>query len=248
MQPNQTSRSLALPIAIVIGFAIIAVAIFISGSGKDNTESAVVREATNTRPSANELATRLHEPIATVTANDHIRGNPNAPMMFVTYTNYECPACRNFYIAMNRILQEYGQNGLVAWTFRHLPLADNYPNSNKVANAAECVAELGGSMAFWDFSDQLFGERSSLEPTQISRLPHYATEAGIDEADFTSCVEEERHVTQIKSQSEDAFSSGAMAVPYTVVMAGEQVGTINGPQPYIHLREIVERTLAGADQ
>lgn len=243
MQPNKTSQSLALPIAIVAGFSIIATAIFFSGSGTMRAEP-THQAATNTLPDFEELATRLHEPIAIISSADNIRGNPNAPVMFVTYTNYECPSCRNFHLSMNRILQEYGQQGDIAWTFRHLPLERDYPNANRVANAAECVAELGGNQAFWIFSDELFRDRSSLGPTRLSQLPQYATTAGVLETDFNRCMNEERHLEEINSQADDATASGAFSIPYTVVMAGEEIGVINGSVPHADLRQIVESAIA----
>ena len=241
------SQSLALPVAIVIGFSIIGVAIFLSNASNSPNQAASQQATNTTPPTADELATRLHEPINTITGRDHIRGNPNAPLMFVTYTSYECPSCRNFHLTMNRLMQEYGRTGLLAWTFRHLPLESNYPNGPSVAHAAECVAALGGNEAFWTFSDTLFQDRGLIEQTPMARLPQYATTAGVSQDDFISCMEQGAYTEHITASAEDAFRSGAAGIPYTVVMAGEEVGVINGPQSYSELRMVVESVLAGLE-
>ncbi len=246
MQPNHSSRSLALPAAIIIGFSIIAAAILFAGSSPVQTEP-TQQAATNTLPDFEDLVTRLHAPIETITEADNIRGNPSAPLMFVTYTSYDCPSCRTYYQAMNRIMQEYGQTGDVAWTFRHMPLVEDYPDSKRVANAAECVAALGGNTSFWIFSDELFQDRSPLGPTDLSRVPQYATSAGISTSELTQCMNEERFFAAIDDQVNDATTAGAFSIPYTVVMTDNDVSVINGSIPFVDLRQIVNSALAATN-
>ena len=136
---------------------------------------------------------------------------------------------------------------MVAWTFRHLPLESNYPNAPQIAHASECVAEIGGNEAFWNFSDTLFEDRGSIELTRISRLPRYAETAGVDTNELNACMERNEYSETIATSAEDAFRSGAPGVPYTVVMAGEEIGVINGPQPYNELRQVIEEVLAGSE-
>ena len=243
MQPNHASQSLALPIAIIVGFIIIATALFVANSGTA-TQSARQVTQRSTPLSFEELATRLHQPISAITATDHIRGNPNAPIMLVTYSSFECPSCRSYHLAMHRLLQEYGQNGDLAWTFRHLPLVEQYPNGVIIANAAECVAELGGNVAFWNFTDEVFSNRDPMGSTHLSQLSQSASDAGIPEFDFNQCLHEERHFDLITAQAADATAAGSFAIPYTVVLAGEEVGVINGSVSYAELRQIVEVALA----
>ena len=251
MQPNHSSQSIALPIAIIVGFCIIAATLFFANS-KPNTPTG--------NPSANldntdftpipfeDLATRLHRPIQTVTSDDHIRGNPNAPVMLVVYTSFECPSCRTYHLSLHRLLREFGQNGDLAWTFRNLPLSEQYPNGVLVANAAECVAELNGNQSFWDFTDELFSTRGPVEPVQLSRLSEHALNAGVSEADFNRCMNEERHYERIIAQADDATAAGSFAIPYTVVLTESEVGVINGSVPYADLKQIIDVALASSQQ
>ena len=249
MQPRGP-QSLALPIAIVIGFSIIAVAIFLSNN--NSTPTTTTQSATAiTPPTPEELATRLHEPIARITAADHIRGNPNAPIMFVVYTSFECPSCRSYHLSLQRLLQEYGPTGQVAWTFRHLPLEENYLNAPLIAHAAECVAQEGGNTAFWNYADAVFQARGVIEQTDLNQLPALASTHGVSVDAFNACMQQQKFANHIRQNSEDAFRAGAIGIPYTVVFAGEEVGVINGPQPYNELRQVVEvalRTLPNAQQ
>ncbi len=84
--------------------------------------------------------------------NDHILGNPNAEIMIIEYSDFECPYCKILHQTLTKIVNE--SNDKIAWTFRHLPY---HQNSFEKAIASDCVAQLKGSEAFWEYADLLFG-------------------------------------------------------------------------------------------
>ncbi len=86
--------------------------------------------------------------------NDHIRGNPNAPVSLIEYSDFECPFCKRFHDTAKQIVQQYG--GKVNWVYRHFPLDFHNPAAQREAEAAECAAELGGNEAFWRFTDLIY--------------------------------------------------------------------------------------------
>lgn len=83
---------------------------------------------------------------------DHILGNPNAPIKIIEYSDFECPYCKIFHATLNKIVAE--SNGNVSWVYRHWPL---HQNSFEKAIAAECVAQIKGNEAYWQYSELLFG-------------------------------------------------------------------------------------------
>ena len=150
----------------------------------------------------------------------------------------------HFHTTMNKIMDEYGVDGRVAWVYRQFPLSQLHPNAPKVAEASECVAELGGNEAFWKFSDLVFGERGTNEPTDLTRLPEFAVSAGVDERGFETCLSSGRYTDQINQDVAEAIKAGGQGTPHTVVMVGDQQGVINGAQPYDNVKEIVEQLLS----
>lgn len=91
-----------------------------------------------------------------VTNDDHIRGNKDARIKLVEYSDFECPFCQRFHPTMQQVMDKYGDQ--VAWVYRHFPLSF-HPEAQKAAEASECVAANGGD--FWDYADTLFSVAGS---------------------------------------------------------------------------------------
>ncbi len=90
-----------------------------------------------------------------VTATDHIRGDINAPVKIVQFSDIDCPFCKKFHTTMQEVMKTYGKDGKVAWVFRNFPLTQLHPDAANKAEASECIAELGGNDKFWSFVDGL---------------------------------------------------------------------------------------------
>lgn len=232
-------NTLAVPIAIVVGFALVAGAIFFSGQTTPAQNEIKIPSA-----GTEENEATLKGPVRPVDANDHIRGNPNAPIVIVEYSDFDCPFCKNFHETMNQVMEEYGTTGKVAWVYRHFPLEQSHPSAPKIALASECVAKLGGNDAFWKFTDNVFGERGTNEPTNITRLTEFAITAGVSGSAFDTCVENEENKAQVDEDFADGINAGAKGTPYSLVLVGGQQGVINGAQPYQYVKSILD-TLIG---
>lgn len=230
-------QSVAIPVAIFLGFGLIAAAIFFSGTKAPtvNVSDSLTQEA-----SPQETTTG---PIRPVDETDHIRGNPNAPIMIVEYSDFDCPFCKNYHETMNRIMDNYGTTGQVAWVYRQFPLEQLHPSAPRIAAASECVAKLAGNDAFWKFADLIFGERGTNEPTNMTRLTEFAVSAGADGPAFDACLESGETKTEVEEDFNDGIKAGAKGTPHSIVTVGGQQGVINGAQPYEVVNKIIENLL-----
>ena len=121
----------ALPAAIVFGFALVAAAIFFSGTSTQVGDSGAAAVGAADR---NEQEPTTG-PIRPIDEDDHIRGNPNAPIVIVEYSDFDCPFCKNFHSTMNQVMSSYGAEGNVAWVYRHFPLEQLHPSAPLIAGS-----------------------------------------------------------------------------------------------------------------
>src|SRR3989344_3696674 len=132
IQPRQ--NNLLIPVAIVIAGALIAGAVYLGGATGDG---AIVPQA--------GAQTGDMEQMNAIASGDHIRGNPDAPVIIVEYSDFECPFCKRFHETMQQATAEYGDQ--VAWVYRHFPLDQLHSKARKEAVASECASELVESFA-----------------------------------------------------------------------------------------------------
>lgn len=228
--------ALTIPIAIVVAGALIAGAVIYS-SGKTPT--------TANAPQPQQVAQQTGdlEAMTPVSAKDHIRGNPNAPVKIVEYSDFECPFCKAIHPTLQRIMDEYGKDGKVAWVYRHFPLEQLHPvKARKEAIATECAAELGGNDAFWKYADRFFELTPSNNRTDIDAvLPQIAKEIGLDEAKFASCFASNRYDAHIEEEVQNAVATGGNGTPWSILVAADgRKFPISGAQPYESIKQLIE--------
>lgn len=83
---------------------------------------------------------------------DYTKGDKNAPITVIEYSDFECPYCKKFHPTMEQVVKDY--NGQVKWVYRQFPL---HQNSMTKLVAADCVGKLKGDEAYFQYSNLLFG-------------------------------------------------------------------------------------------
>ncbi len=243
---NNTDKNLQkflLPAFIILGILVMGIiaVFFISTNNDEDAPKEIGNQIIE--PTMTDLINRLHAPIEKITSNDYIRGNPNAPIMFVSYTDYDCELCGLFHIVMSRIVQAYGSDGLVALTKRYASFNDDTTKSLEIANAVKCVGELAGNVAYWKLSDILFETRHREDEINLNQIKVFNSENNVNTDDFDKCVNENRYYELLKNQNSDAVSSGAFMSPFTVFIVGDEVAVIRGYHPYIEIATILENII-----
>ncbi len=239
-----TKNNLAVPVAIVIAGALIAGAVYFSLGKNAAAPTVAGNNAAANRPVPQGDAGSLDK-MAAISASDHIRGNPDAPVKIVEYSDTECPFCKRFHDTMRRVMDEYGKNGKVAWVYRHFPLTQLHSKATKEAEATECANELGGNEAFWKYTDRFFELTPSNNQTDIDTvLPQIAREIGLDEAKFSSCLTSKKYDKHIQDDLNDATATGGNGTPWSIVVtASGKKYPLSGAQPYEAVRQLIELAL-----
>lgn len=91
-----------------------------------------------------------------VTDDDWIRGEEDARITVIEYSDIDCPFCKKYHTATNNIMADYADT--VRWVFRHMPIDGLHPNARQKAEAAECVGDIGGGVKFWKYMDTMFAQ------------------------------------------------------------------------------------------
>ncbi len=224
-----------LPLSIIIAALLIVGAVIYSAGLKNVKQPAVEKKQ--------EAFASDIENIRPVNEKDHIRGNFNALVKIVEFSDMECPYCKMFHQTMLRVMEEYGKDGKVAWIYRHYPLPI-HSKAKKSALAAECAAELAGNDGFWNYLDGYFEITPSNNLINLSDLPKIAENIGLDKTRFEECLESGRYDKLIEEQAQNALDSGARGTPYSVIIAkdGEKY-PIGGALPYEQIKEMIESAL-----
>lgn len=237
-QINTESHKLSIPIAIIIAGALIAVGIYASGRDVRVSE-------TPSQPIAQ--GSKDLDEVQPVTSEDHIRGNPNAAVKIVEYSDTECPFCKRFHDTLNQVMNEYEANGQVAWVYRHFPIDQLHPvKARNEATALECANELGGNDKFWAYADRLFEITPSNNNLDQAELPKIAEYVGLDVNQFNSCLTSGKYAEHIESDYKNALETGGQGTPWSIVIGkNDKKYPINGAQNYASVKQIIELALQG---
>ncbi|MDP2629533.1 MAG: thioredoxin domain-containing protein, partial [Candidatus Harrisonbacteria bacterium] len=99
--------SSAIVVSIVAVIVLITGAVLLASSDSQKVDESVLpnSQAAGLRP---------------VRESDHVRGNSDAQVSLVEFSDFECPFCARFHPTLSRLVEEYDQ---VKWVYRHFPLS-----------------------------------------------------------------------------------------------------------------------------
>lgn len=215
-------------VSILIAGVIIAGAVVFS-----NTRSAATAQGQAQAAAQQAPTTATHVPPPS--ASDHIIGSPNAPLVLIEYSDFQCPFCAMLDPTLKRIVAE--NNGQIAWVYRFLPLTSIHPEAQPSAIASECVAEQLGNDGFWKFADAMFSNQAKMGSTYYEEV---AKTLGADMTKFKSCVASEKYLSKINADAKDAMDNGGQGTPFTIFYdAKGQVG-IAGALPYETFTSVIK--------
>ena len=172
--------------------------------------------------------------VAAIDEEDHIRGNEDAEITIVEYSDFECPFCARFHDTMNQVVAQYGDD--VRWVYRHFPLESIHPRARPAAIASECAADQG---KFWEYGDTLIANQQALTDADLRQ---YAANLGLNTSQFNNCLENKEHDDIVTADANDGLAAGARGTLYSVIIDQDgNTQVISGAQPFA----AVEATIQG---
>lgn len=144
------------------------------------------------------------------------KGNPEAPLVIVEFSDFQCPACKQAYeLLETQILPQLGDKAL--FVFRHYPLVNIHPMAWVAASASE---EAGKQGKFWEMYAKLFESQQMLTKTRILKI---AEELKLDVEKVRQAVDnQDIYFKKIYRDFEEGSKLGVSSTPsFIVVYEGE---------------------------
>lgn len=210
--------------------------------GKAATGTNVAGQPADSGTVNGKLSAEQAKKVEKVSDKDRVRGSRNAQIFLIEYSDLECPFCKQFHSAAQQAVDEY--NGKVAWVYRHFPLDSLHTKADKEAEGAECAFELGGQDGFWKFIDKIFEVTPSNNGLDLTKLPTYAAQVGLNQTTFKSCLDSGKYKEEVENQYQGGLAAGVTGTPGNFIMNQKgEVWVIPGAVPYDQLKQTIEEAL-----
>jgi len=213
-----------------------------AGSGTNTAPTPSPSPSPSPDPSAaaNGAAPGQVKPVA---SEDRVRGNKNAKVAIIEYSDMECPFSKRFHSTVEQAFNEYKDK--VRFVYRHFPLSF-HANAAKEAEASECAAAIGGEKKFFEYSDKIF-ERTTSNGTgfALDQLVPLAKELGINEGKFKECLDGGKFTQKVQNDLNEGQTAGVDGTPGSIVLAqnGKNV-MISGAVPYSEVKAGIDKMLS----
>ncbi len=176
-------------------------------------------------------------------AGDQYRGNPDAEVVVIEFSDFQCPFCRRHTEDTQPILDEqFVDTGDVLWVYKHFPL-NIHPQAPAAGVAAECAAEQG---LFWEMHELLFANTEAWSQNDPNPgLLEVASQLDLDQDAFAACLEDETMAERVTSDMMDG-APFVQGTPTFVVLYGGQGTLIPGALPPEQFTEVLQQALDGS--
>jgi len=170
----------------------------------------------------NTTTTPIDIPDHTAVANGTTLGNADAPVTVYEYSDFQCPNCRD---AALEVVPPLDQNYLATGKAKLISKEFAFigQESTWAAEAASCASEQG---KYWEYYNKLFEEQGGENKGafKIENLKRFATEIGLNQTDFNTCLDENKYAAEIAADRTEGENRGVTGTP-TFFVGQTEVGS-----------------------
>lgn len=232
----------------IIGVAIVSAFLggYVVGSETVEPEKIIINEAKSNPEIKPSSGNQQSQPSIILVSldDDPVKGNPNAPITIVEFSDYQCPFCSKFHSQTLPLIEEnYIKTGKVKFVYRDFPIQSIHPNAVPAALASECADDQG---MFWQYHDLLFVNQKRWEGLQIpdamNLFKDFAVSLGLDTDSFNSCFETAKYSSEVNNDLQDGRLYGVTGTPGFFV-GNEKIGyiAVQGAQPYSVFERLLDQ-------
>src|SRR5581483_1915858 len=144
------------------------------------------------------------------------KGNPNAPVTLIEFSDYQCPTCAQTQPMIEAAIAKYGDSLRVV--VRNYPLI-KHPNAFRAAEASEAARAQG---KYWEYIAILYQNQNALTD---DKLKEYASRLGLDRKAFDAALASGQYTEKVQRDIDDGNYLGITGTP-TIFINGRRLTAV----------------------
>ena len=148
-------------------------------------------------------------------------GDPNAKVLLVEYSDFQCPMCAHIQPTLNQFMDTY--KGKIRLAYKYFPL-NMHKNALPSSHAAQCAAEQN---QFWPYKDQLFQTQAQwatlADPT--TSYMAIAQTVHLDMNRFAACYADPSKMAEVEQDRAEGEARQINATPTLFIGDERLVGS-----------------------
>ena len=180
-----------------------------------------------------QLEESFNNPLqANIRSDESFRGNPNAPITLVEYSDFECPFCSRGFNTVMELMKKY--DGKIRFVYKHLPLSF-HPQAMPASQYYEAIRLQSADKAY-KFHDEIYKNQQALKNGE-KFLKEMAKKVGADMIKLDKDVKSEAVMKRIQQDIEEAGKFGFQGTP-GFLLNGIPV---KGAYPASHFEDLIKK-------
>lgn len=163
-----------------------------------------------------------------------MKGNVNAQVTIVEFSDFQCPFCEKFYTqTLSQIDDAYIKTGKAKLVYMNFPLSI-HNEAEKAAEAGLCAQAQG---KFWEMHDKMFENQESLSVVNEKK---WARDLGMNGAQFDLCLDSGKYAADIKASFDYGSQLGVTGTPSFFINGVR----IEGAYPFETFKQAIDAQIA----
>lgn len=145
---------------------------------------------------------------AELRSDESFRGNKDAPITLIEYSDFECPFCARGYNTVMELMKKY--DGKIRFVYKHLPLSF-HPHAMPASQYYEAI-RLQDPKKAWEFHDRIYKDQRKLQNGE-GFLKSIAKDLKVDMARLEKDIKSEAVQKRIDADMAEAAKFGFQGTP-----------------------------------
>jgi len=168
---------------------------------------------------------------AEIRSDESFRGNKDAPITLIEYSDFECPFCSRGFNTVMELMKKY--EGKIRFAYKHLPLSF-HPQAMPASQYYEAIRIQSPEKA-WEFHDKVYKDQRKLQNGEAF-LKAIAKELKVDMKKLEADIKSEAVQKRIDADMAEAAKFGFQGTP-GFLLNGIPV---KGAYPASHFDNLIE--------